>query len=72
MTVTQIGRALRIPAARGDAALASGSSTRGGRAGRQLWTFLHASALLNGTTGGPDDVAFIEDDRRRMAARKAR
>jgi hypothetical protein len=32
---------------------------------------LNAQALLDGTVGTPDGVAFIEDDRRRMAARRA-
>jgi hypothetical protein len=27
---------------------------------------LNAQALINGTTGTPDDTAFAEDDRRRM------
>jgi len=27
---------------------------------------LNAQALINGTAGSPDDVAFIEDDTRRM------
>jgi hypothetical protein len=42
------------------------------RAGGRLWTLLHAAALLVGASGGPGDVAFIEDDRRRLAARRAR
>jgi hypothetical protein len=32
---------------------------------------LNAQALLNGTAGTPDGAAFIEDDRWRMAARRA-
>ncbi len=39
---------------------------------RRLWSLLHAQALLNGTAGGPGDVAFIEDDRRRLAGRRER
>jgi hypothetical protein len=31
---------------------------------------LNAQALLNGSAGTPDGVAFIEDDRWRMAARR--
>jgi hypothetical protein len=42
------------------------------RAGVRLWALLHAAALLRGASGGPADVAFIEDDRRRLAARRAR
>ena len=39
------------------------------RTSLQLWTLLHAQALLDGRTRGTDDVAFIEDDCRRLAAR---
>ena len=42
------------------------------RAAVRLWALLHAVALLGGVSGGPADVAFIEDDRRRLAARRAR
>lgn len=35
----------------------------------RLWALLNAQALIRGATGGPDDVAFIEDDRRRLARR---
>lgn len=34
----------------------------------RLWTLLHAQALLQGTIGGRHSAAFIEDDRRRLAA----
>ncbi len=48
-------------------------TTRSGsrRAGLRLWTWLHAQALLQGTIGGVHDVAFIEDDRGRLAAPQA-
>jgi hypothetical protein len=36
-----------------------------------LWALLNAQALLNGAAGTPGGVALIEDDRRRMAARRA-
>jgi hypothetical protein len=65
MAGIQIWKASRIRAAGGRASLESGSSTRG-RTGLRLWTLLNAHSLINGTTGTPDDVAFIEDDRRRM------
>jgi hypothetical protein len=68
MAGTQIWKASRIRAAGGRASLVSGGSTRGRRAGLRLWTLLNAQALINGTTGTPDDVAFIEDDRWRMRA----
>jgi hypothetical protein len=44
---------------------------RGRWAGRQIWSLLHAQALLNGTAGGRGDVAVIEDDYHRLAARRA-
>jgi len=34
----------------------------------RLWTWLHAQALLQGTIGGVNSVALIEDDHRRLAA----
>ena len=37
-----------------------------------LWSLLHAQALLDGGVGGPYDVAVVEDDRRRLAARRAK
>lgn len=43
---------------------------RSRRLGRQLWTLLNAQALLNGTAGGRGGVAAVEDDYRRMAARR--
>jgi hypothetical protein len=43
---------------------------RSRRLGRQLWTLLHAQALLNGTPGGRGDVAVVEDDYQRLAARR--
>lgn len=46
-----------------------GSSRRRRRPGGRLWALLHAQALLGGATS---DVAFSEDDRRRMAGRRAR
>lgn len=45
-----------------------GSSTGRRRSGGRLWVLLHAQALLGGATS---DVAFTEDDRRRMAGRRA-
>lgn len=35
----------------------------------RLWAILNAQALIRGATGGQDDVAFIEDDRQRLARR---
>jgi hypothetical protein len=45
---------------------------RSRRLGRQLWTLLNAQALLNGTAGGRGDVAVMEDDYQRLAARRSR
>jgi hypothetical protein len=40
------------------------------RASLRLWALWHAQALLHGPAGGTDDVTFIEDDYRRLAARR--
>jgi hypothetical protein len=45
---------------------------RSRRLGRQLWSLLHAQALLNGTAGSRGDVAVVEDDYQRLAARRSR
>ena len=45
---------------------------RRGRALARLRGLLQAQALLNGTSNAPYDVAFIEDDRRRLSGRQAR
>lgn len=71
MAETSVWRISRIGAADGRASAASGRSGRGHRAGLQLWTLLKAQALLNGTAGAPDGAAFVEDDRWRLAARRA-
>ena len=70
MAVTQIWRASRIRAADGRASTASGRRSRSHRAGHRLWALLNAQALLNGTAGTPGGAALVEDDRRRMAARR--
>jgi hypothetical protein len=56
MAGTQTWRVSRIGAAHGRA---------------RIWTLLNAQALLNGTAGTPDGAALIEDDRWRMAVRRA-
>ena len=57
-------------------ALAGGRGGRGRRVAVQLWSLLHAQALLDGTARGPGDVTAIvtpiEDDSQRLAARRAR
>jgi hypothetical protein len=72
MAETQIWPAYRICQAHGGAPAVSDRQSRRYRAGARLWALLHAPALLRGTAGGPGDVTFIEDDRRRLAARQAR
>ena len=71
MAGTQIWKASRAATAGGRASAGSGWGSRRHRAGLRLWTLLNAQALLNGTAGTPDGTPFIEDDRRRMAARRA-
>jgi hypothetical protein len=66
MAGTQIWRASRIRPAGDRAATANGRRGRDRRAGHRLWAVIHAQALISGTAGAPDDVAFIEDDSRRM------
>jgi hypothetical protein len=62
-------------AADGQTSTAAGGGTRPGSPGMRrrprgrLWALLHAQALLSGPT---TDVVGIEDDRRRMAGRRAR
>ena len=70
MAGTQIWRTSRIAAAGSRASAGSGRMSRGHRAGRRLWTLLHAQALLSGTAGTPHGPALIEDDRWRLAARR--
>lgn len=72
MSDTQIWRASRTHAAQGQASPAGGTESRSHRAAVRIWTLMHAQAVLNGATGGAGDVAFIEDDRQRLAAWRAR
>jgi hypothetical protein len=69
MAVTQIWRASRVRADDERASTASGRRSR--RAGHRLWALLNAQALLNGAAGTQGGVGLIEDDRRRMAVRRA-
>jgi hypothetical protein len=62
---------IRIRAVGGRASTAGGRGSRSYRAGLRPWALLNAQALLNGTTGTPDSTALVEDDRQRMAARRA-
>jgi hypothetical protein len=74
MTEIQIWRSSGIHTAQSQGSMVdgSGSRSRSRRAARRLWILMHAQALLNGTTGSPGNVAFIEDDRQRLAGRRAR
>jgi|CZKW01.1.fsa_nt_gi hypothetical protein len=50
--------------------LAIEATGSGGRRARlRLWTWLYAQALLQGTIGGVNGVAFIEDGHRRSGRR---
>jgi RimJ/RimL family protein N-acetyltransferase len=61
----------RMRAAGGRASAAGDRSSRSHRARLRLWTLLNAQALLNGTAGTPNSAACVDDDRQRMAARRA-
>ena len=67
MAETRILEGARIRPASGQASAVRGGGTRGRGWGTRLWSLLHAQAILDGTSGGPHDVAFIEDDHRRLA-----
>ena len=80
MAETQAWRAGRIRQAHGDRIrqaygerpASGGGQGRRHRAGIRLWALLHAPALLREAGNDPHDVTFIEDDYRRLAARRAR
>ncbi len=71
MIGTEIWRASPIRRADGMTSAVSSTGSGSRRVGVRLWALLHAPALL-ASVGGPGDVAFMEDDRRRLAARRAR
>jgi hypothetical protein len=70
MPETRIWLASWTPAAGDRAPPAGGRPRRSRRAALRLWTLVHAQALLRGPAGGTGDVTFIEDDHRRLAARR--
>ena len=72
MAESQAWRAGRIRQAYREASAAGGGESRRHRAAAQFWALLHAPALLRGAAGDRHDVTFIEDDYRRLAARRAR
>ena len=71
MIGTEIWRASPIAGRMGWHWVVNSTDSGSRRVGVRLWALLHAPALL-GSIGGPGDVAFMEDDRRRLAARRAR
>ena len=71
MAVNQIWRASRIARPVAGHRPRVARRNRSGRAGSRLWALLNAQALLSGAAGTPDGTALIEDDRGRMAARRA-
>ena len=72
MIGTGTWRASPIGGADGMASTLSSAGRSRRRVGVRLWALLHAPALLGGASGGPGDVAFIEGDRRLLAARRVR
>jgi hypothetical protein len=67
MIETGIWRARQSIAACDGVSAADGSKSR---LAVRLWTLLHAQALLRGTIGGAGGALYVEDDRRRLAARQ--
>jgi len=72
MAETQAWRAGRIRQAQREAPAAGDGQNRRHRAGMRLWTLLRAPALLREAAGDPSDLTFVEDDYRRLSARRAR
>jgi hypothetical protein len=73
MTEAQIVQCAPARAAHAESSTVPGGRVRRSRRlGTRLWTLLHAPALLAGGVGGPGDIAFVEDDRVRLAHRQAR
>ena len=71
MAVIQDRRAPQAPAPGDRAPAPAGGRRRSRRAGHRLWALLNAQALLSGTAMPPGGVLPAEDDRRRLAARRA-
>jgi hypothetical protein len=69
MIETRIWRAAPVGAA-DDLTFSARRSETPGRPWRlRLWALLNAQALIRGAAGGPDDIAYVEDDRQRLARR---
>jgi hypothetical protein len=71
MVDTQVWQASRTRAVDGRTATATGGGGRPRRRPHRLWVLLNAQALIRGPFERPGDVTFIEDDRRRLAGRRA-
>jgi hypothetical protein len=69
MVETRIWRAAPICAADDLAVEARRSETRDRLWRLRLWALLNAQALIRGAAGGRYDIAFVEDDRPRLARR---
>ena len=69
MVETRIWRAAPIYAADDHAVGARRSETRDRPWRPRLWALLNAQALIRGAAGAPYDIAFVEDDRQRLARR---
>ena len=68
MVETQVWRACAAGAGARPAPTTAHKDGRG-RWRPRLWAILNAQALIRGTAGGRGDVAFVEDDRGRLARR---
>jgi hypothetical protein len=69
MIETQIREASPVRAAADVAVRTRRSETRARSWRPRLWALLNAQAVIRGAAGGPDEIAFIEDDRQRLARR---
>jgi hypothetical protein len=69
MAETTIFLTPRVRAADRRAASDSSCSSSGRPWRVRLWALLNAQASIRGIGGAPDDVAFVEDDRHRLARR---
>jgi hypothetical protein len=72
MAETQAWQAGRIRRTYGERPATRGGQNHRHRAGVRLWALLHAPALLRGPGTDLHDVTFVEDDYRRLSARRPR
>jgi hypothetical protein len=69
MIETQIRKASPVRAAADVAVRTRRGETRARSWRPRLWALLNAQAMIRGAAGGPEDIAFVEDDRQRLARR---